>query len=195
MNNNTLLIVKAVCAILVGVLLIASPGTYTLLMVRIIGGVILVAGLVPVAGFWFPSPSSVGRPPLPVFGVGTILLGIMLILVPQVFVRALMYVLALLFLMCGVQQFVGQVSARGSRPLRWWPLFLSVALVALGIFVLANPMQSASVPFFLLGVGSIVYGGNELRRVLGHISSHRGDDQEGEYVDYEEVTDDDTMRR
>ncbi len=195
MNNNTLLMVKAVCAVLVGVLLVASPGAYTLLMVQIIGGVILVAGLVPVAGFWFPSPSMAGRPPLPVMGVGTVLLGIMLILVPQVFVRALMYVLSLLFLMCGVRQFVRQVSARGSRPLRWWPLLLSVALVALGIFVLANPMQSASVPFFLLGLGCIVYGANELLRVLRRISSHHGSGQEGEYVDYEEVTDDDTMRR
>ena len=51
MNRNAWLIFKAVCAVVVGVLLIANPESYTTLMVRIIGGVFLLSGLMPLVGF------------------------------------------------------------------------------------------------------------------------------------------------
>ena len=50
MSRNVILIVKSICAIAVGVLLLASPELYTTLMVQIIGGIFLVAGIAPVVG-------------------------------------------------------------------------------------------------------------------------------------------------
>lgn len=195
MYRYVLLIVKSVCAVLAGALLIADPQAYITLMVQIIGGVFLLAGLVPVISFWFPSAAGPIRPFFPVVGAGSALLGMMLILVPGVFIRALMYVLAVLFLLGGVQQLASQLGARGVVPVRWWMVVMSLALVVLGVFVLANPMRTASVPFFLLGIGCIYYGVTELlrgirRAVYEHRASHRG-----EYVDYEEVPDGDTMRK
>lgn len=195
MSSNTLLVVKAACAILVGALLIASPGDYTKLMAQIIGGVILVTGLVPMVGFWFPAPSGPTRLVFPVAGVGCVLLGLMLILYPGTFVRALMYMLAVLFLVGGVHQLVSQLSVRGMLPMRWGSLLLSLALVLLGVIILVYPMRSASVPFFLLGLGCIAYGAVELRRLLGRILGGRGSRHEDEYVDYEEIIDEDTIRK
>lgn len=195
MNANTLLILRAACAIIVGALLIASPEAYTILMVQVIGGIFLLSGLVPVVGFWFPSSAGSMRPVFPVVGTGSILLGILLMVFPDVFVRALMYVLAVLFILGGVQQLVAQISARSLVPMRWWTILLSVAVVALGISILVKPMQSASVPFFLLGIGSICYGLTELLRALRRAAYEHKAGRKGEYVDYEEVTDEDTMRR
>ncbi|MGN0233962.1 MAG: HdeD family acid-resistance protein [Bacteroidaceae bacterium] len=195
MNRNVLLIVRAVCAIAVGVLLMASPELYTTLMVQIIGGIFLVSGIVPLAGFWFPSSAGRMRPVFPVVGVGSILLGMLLLLIPDVFVRALMYVLAIFFLVGGLQQLMSQMSARKYVPMRWWTVLMSLMLVALGVFVLANPMKTASVPFLLLGIGCVYYGVTELARAILRIVYERRNDHHDEYVDYEEVTDDDTMRR
>ncbi len=195
MNANTLLILRAACAIIVGALLLASPEAYTILMVQVIGGIFLLSGLVPVVGFWFPSSAGSMRPVFPVVGTGSILLGILLMVFPDVFVRALMYVLAVLFILGGVQQLVAQIGARSMVPMRWWTVLLSVAVVALGIFILVKPLQSASVPFFLLGIGSICYGLTELLRAFRRIAYEHKASRKGEYVDYEEVTDEDTMRR
>ena len=186
---------KAACFILVGVLLIASPQAYTILMVQVIGGIFLVSGLVPVVGFWFPSKAGVMRPVFPVVGTGSVLLGLLLLLFPSAFVRALMYVLATVFILGGVQQFISQIGTRGMVPVRWWTLLVSVGIIMLGIYILAHPMRTASVPFFLLGLGCIVYGATEVLRGIRRISYERKAGHEGEYVDYEEVVDDDTMRR
>ena len=72
MSRNVILIVKAICAIAVGVLLLASPELYTTLMVQIIGGIFLVAGIAPVVGYWFPSSAGAMRPVFPVVGGGRI---------------------------------------------------------------------------------------------------------------------------
>lgn len=195
MYKNVLLIVKAVCAIAVGVLFMARPELYTTLMVQIIGGIFIVAGLAPLVGFWFPTHAGTMRPVFPVVGVGSILLGLMLVLIPDLFLRALMYLMAIIFLVGGFQQLTTQLSARRYVPVRWWSVTLSLMLIALGVFVLAKPLKSASVPFFLLGIGCIVYGLTELVRAISRIVYERRNDHHDEYVDYEEVTDDDTMRR
>ena len=70
MYRYVLLIVKSVCAVLAGALLIADPQAYITLMVQIIGGVFLLAGLVPVISFWFPSAAgTIGGLIMSVIGV------------------------------------------------------------------------------------------------------------------------------
>ena len=184
MNRNAWLIFKAVCAVVVGVLLIANPESYTTLMVRIIGGVFLLSGLMPLVGFWFP-----------VVGTGSMLLGLLLMLFPDTFVRWFMYVLAFLFLLGGCHQLLSQINARRMVPVRWWSVVLSLVLIALGVIILVNPMESASVPFFLMGLGCVCYGVTDLLRVARRMMYERQVSHRDEYVDYEEVTDDDTMRR
>lgn len=195
MNRNAWLIFKAVCAVVVGVLLIANPESYTTLMVRIIGGVFLLSGLMPLVGFWFPSKAGAMRPVFPVVGTGSMLLGLLLMLFPDTFVRWFMYVLAFLFLLGGCHQLLSQINARRMVPVRWWSVVLSLVLVALGIIILVNPMESASVPFFLMGLGCVCYGVTDLLRVARRMMYERRVSHGDEYVDYEEVTDDDTMRR
>ena len=195
MSRNVILIVKAICAIAVGVLLLASPELYTTLMVQIIGGIFLVAGIAPVVGYWFPSSAGAMRPVFPVVGVGSILLGILLILIPDMFLRALMYLMAVIFLAGGFHQLLSQISNRRYVPVRWWGVLMSLILIALGVLVLVNPLKTASIPFFLLGLGSIIYGVTELTRAILRMVYEHKDRRQGEYVDYEEVTDDDTMRK
>ena len=106
-----------------------------------------------------------------------------------------MYVLAFLFLLGGCHQLLSQINARRMVPVRWWSVVLSLALIALGVIILVNPMESASVPFFLMGLGCVCYGVTDLLRVARRMMYERQVSHRDEYVDYEEVTDDDTMRR
>ena len=80
-------------------------------------------------------------------------------------------------------------------PVRWWGVLMSLILIALGVLVLVNPLKTASIPFFLLGLGSIIYGVTELTMAILRMVYEHKDRRQGEYVDYEEVTDDDTMRK
>ena len=194
------MIVKAICAIAVGVFvgfflpagLENSPRVHKGFDLY---NAAVPVGIAPVVGYWFPSSAGAMRPVFPVVGVGSILLGILLILIPDMFLRALMYLMAVIFLAGGFHQLSSQISNRRYVPVRWWGVLMSLILIALGVLVLVNPLKTASIPFFLLGLGSIIYGVTELTRAILRMVYEHKDRRQGEYVDYEEVTDDDTMRK
>ena len=53
------------------------------------------------------------------------------------------------------------------------------------MYVLLSPLESASLPFTLLGAGCLVYSSSELFRLLRFFYYERQKNKE--YVDYEEI--------
>ncbi|MCD8318591.1 MAG: DUF308 domain-containing protein, partial [Paraprevotella sp.] len=47
-------------------------------------------------------------------------------------------------------------------PFRWYVLFAALLVIALGVFAIFNPLESASLPFVFLGITFILYGIAEL---------------------------------
>jgi len=175
----TISIFRAVCALLVGFLLVGNPETMSPLLVQIIGGLFVVSGIISLVSHYVAiykfrravskaeadgvtvigvQPSS---PVTPFVALGSVALGALLILFPASFLAMLMYVLGLLLVLFGVAQGVALISIRKIAPLGWSLLLLPVLLVAAGIFVVARPMEVASVPFVVLGIAFILYGVSE----------------------------------
>ncbi len=198
MSHYVTLILKCLCSILIGAMLMWRPESMTTVTVQIIGGLFLISGLVPTISFFFPQTSgNVIRPFFPVVGIGSVLLGILLVLMPTVFVTALMFMLGGLLILAGLQQILSQISNRRIAPISWWMLILPIGLLALGIFIVASPMASASMPFVLLGAGCVYYGVTELIRGIRLMTFARRQKQEkeAEYVDFEVVNPEDTQNR
>lgn len=94
----------------------------------------------------------------PFMGLGSLLFGLWLLIMPGFFVRILMYVLGAMLVLAGLNMLAGLVNARRLMPVAWGFYVVPVLILAAGIVVLFNPFQTAELPFIVLGVTSIVYG-------------------------------------
>ena len=148
-------IFRAVCALLVGILLVSNPERMTGLLVQVIGGLFLLSGLVSLVSYAMIclSDKSGMRPAFPL---------IFLIFFPALFVTYLMYVFGFLMVVGGVNQIWNLFRLRRLIPFRWYVLLAALVITGMGVFVLFKPMESAALPFILLGVNFILFGIAEL---------------------------------
>ena len=91
-----------------------------------------------------------------------LLFGVFLGFFPGLFITYLMYIFGFLMVVAGINQLWNMFRLRRLIPFRWYVLFFTLLITALGVFVLFNPLESASVPFILLGVSFMLYGVSEL---------------------------------
>ena len=152
-------IFRAVCALLVGILLVSNPERMTGLLVQVIGSLFLLSGLVSLVSYAMIclSDKSGMRPAFPLVGLGSLLFGIFLIFFPALFVTYLMYVFGFLMVVGGVNQIWNLFRLRRLIPFRWYVLLAALVIAGMGVFVLLKPMASASMPFLLLRVTFMLY--------------------------------------
>ena len=152
-------ILRALCALLVGFLLISNPTDMTVLIVQIIGGLFALSGLIAIVGYFTSRAKSSGfRPVFPVVGIGSLAFGVCLFVWPSQFVSILMYVLGGLLTIIGTWQIYNLIGNRKFAPITWSLFVLPLMIVAAGVFVIINPIEGASIPFIILGSAFIVYG-------------------------------------
>ncbi len=173
-------IFRAICAIIIGVLLIKYPKEGVNWLTMAIGGLFLLSGIIALIAYWHAKKHageytitdqqgrviSGNQPTFPIVGAGSVILGLVLTLSPGVFINGLMYMLAAVLILGGVTQLMNLVAARklGSIPFAYW---VSPSLILLtGLFVVFKPMETAELPLLILGWCSILYGFIELINAL-----------------------------
>lgn len=166
---------RAVCAIVTGALLISNPDNTVVWITIAIGVMFLISGVISCATYLNARRSLTGaelydsegrlimssRPPFPIVGIGSILLGLILAIVPDMFVTSLMYVLGALIILAAISQFMTLVGARKMfRVPLWFWLAPSVILIT-GLFVVIKPMETAALPLLIIGWCLLFYGATE----------------------------------
>ena len=172
-------IFRSLCALLVGFLLVSNPTDMTVVLVQVIGGLFILSGVLAFIGYFNTKRQlrqvaqlaaeqgavvDEGAPLLPMFpvvGLGSVLLGVMLLVWPAQFVSILMYVLGGLLVLIGIAQISALIRYRQVAPTSWTSYILPLAIIAAGIFVIAKPLEAASIPFTILGIAYIAYGVSE----------------------------------
>ena len=168
-------IFRAVCAIIVGVLLIQYREQTVTWITIAIGVLFFLSGVISLASYWAAKRNaekmqgqilsdSNGKPIMgmmpkfPLVSVGSLILGLLLALMPQVFIAWLAFILIL----GALTQFVNLASAAkmGRVGILFW-LFPSVLLL-LGLLTIINPSAIASAPLLIIGWGMLIYGVVEL---------------------------------
>ena len=126
--------------------------------------------------------------------VGSLILGLLLALMPQVFIAWLMFILAFILILGALTQFVNLASAAkmGRVGILFW-LFPS-ALLLLGLLAIIKPSAIASAPLFIIGWGMLIYGVVELLNAFKvsnnkriWLKNQQKLDSKETYVDVEEV--------
>lgn len=187
-------IFRAVCAIVIGALIIKYPDQGVTWLTMAIGGLFLLSGIIALLAFWqakrhaneYIITDQEGRvisgtqPTFPIVGLGSVILGLVLILTPNAFINGLMYMLAAVLILGGITQLMSLLSARrlGSIPFGFWVCPSLILLT--GLFVVFKPMESAELPLLILGWCSILYGVIELINTLKIYNIRKATDRQGE---------------
>lgn len=204
-------IFRAVCAIIVGVLLIQYREQTVTWITIAIGVLFFLSGVISLASYWAAKRNaekmqgqilsdSNGKPIMgmmpkfPLVSVGSLILGLLLTLMPQVFIAWLMFILAFILILGALTQFVNLASAAkmGRVGILFW-LFPSVLLL-LGLLTIIKPSAIASAPLLIIGWGMLIYGVVELLNAFKisnnkriWLKNQQKLDSKETYVDVEEV--------
>ena len=192
---------RAISAIAIGCLLIKYPDNTVTWITVAIGILFLLSGLISLIVYVharknvseFKIMDSEGhviageKPTFPIVGVGSLILGAMLALTPNVFITALMYIIGGILILGAINQFMNLVNARkyGKVSFGFW-VFPSVVLL-IGLYVIIKPMAPASMAMLILGWCSLLYGVTELVNSLKFHADKRKFSQAQEVPVAEEI--------
>ena len=104
-------ILRSVCSLVIGVLLVVWPEAAMIYLVITIGVLFLIPGLISLWGY-FAHRTGEARQMFPVVALGSALFGLWLMIMPKFFVSILMYILGAFLVLAGIQLLSGLVSAR-----------------------------------------------------------------------------------
>ncbi len=187
---------RALCAIIVGVLLIQYREQTVTWITIAIGVLFFLSGVISIVTYFSAKRNAdkvplvydangkqiTGlRPNFPIVGVGSLILGLILALMPNTFVTSLMFFLSAILILGALSQFFNLASARkmGKVGIVYW-IFPSVILLV-GLLAVIKPTAIASAPLFVIGWAMLVYGVVECINAL-KISNNRRKWQKAEEI-------------
>lgn len=149
------MLLSVVLTLLLGVILTVSPGMAARTLLRIIGWVLVVAGVVSILSSWLSRGRPVGQGNL-VLGLIQLASGLVLLTKPDLLVSLCGVVLGLLLVLHGA----GDIqSAREAKALGFdWKFTLAVGVVKLlmGAMVILAPFSTAALVIRVAGICLIV---------------------------------------
>lgn len=166
-------IFRAVCAIIVGILLLEYGGQTLQWLTIVIGGIFFATGLISFIVYHYTKKRfesaqelfdqdgnkvSSTVPAFPIVGVGSMILGAILIFLPAEFVKGIVVVLAIILILGAINQLVnlGRATKFSSVPILFW-LFPLVTF-GIGVFVLFRTGEAIDLVMQLIGWCMIFYG-------------------------------------
>lgn len=149
-------VIKGICAVIMGVLLVTWPEAAILYLVIALGVMFFIPGAVAVLNYLLKGRQMGAM--FPIVSIGSLLFGLWLMISPAFFVGILMYVLGAVLVFAGISQIMQLLKARGWTQVAYGYYVMPALILIAGLVVLLNPFAAATVPFIILGVSSIVYG-------------------------------------
>ena len=171
---------RAVSAIIIGVLLIMYPDNTVKGITVAIGVLFLLSGVLSCLSYVqagrhvseYKIYDADGRlvageqPTFPIVGIGSIILGLILALMPTAFDKALMYIIGILLALGAISQFMALLTGRRYGQVGLWMWIFPSLILLTGLYVMLKPMAPLNMAMTILGWGTVVYGVVELVNTL-----------------------------
>lgn len=167
-------IFRAICAIIVGALLVKYREQTVTWITIVIGIIFFISGVISCIAYFSAKRKSSGddldiydangnlivqsKPSFPIVGLGSLILGAILALWPNTFVNGLIYVLGAILILGAINQLFNLTAATrfAHIGLVWW--IVPALILILGIVSIIKPSAIASAPLLIIGWCMIVYG-------------------------------------
>lgn len=164
------LVVRSLCTILIGVLMIVLREAFMPVIVQFIGAAFIVSGVISLFNVYVLYKRGLSKGfdvfVLVTVGVAALFLGAWLLLSPAFFLSLLMLVLGVLLLAMGGYQLVTLLAMQRRLHLSFYRYVVPLLLLAMGVVVVVNPFEAAAVPFLVVGVGAVLAGVSDLVNTL-----------------------------
>lgn len=162
---------RIIVTAIVGILLIEYREAAVEKITIAIGILFLLSGIISIAAYIGASKHSSdtqlfdaeGRqllgtaPAFPVVGIGSVILGIILMVMPGTFITGLMYCFAAILILGAVGQFFTLVMARKFARIGFYYWIMPILLFLVGLMCIVHPQTIASAPLFFIGWCLLVY--------------------------------------
>lgn len=173
-------LLRALCAIAVGALLVKYREQTVEWITIAIGVLFFVSGVFSCATYFVARGKksdievydaddrklTVTRPVFPIVGLGSLILGIILTIMPMAFVSYLMYLLAAILILGAVSQFVNLIAASRIAHIGLYFWVMPALTLLVGLIAIISPTSIASAPLFVIGWTMIVYGVVEMLNAI-----------------------------
>lgn len=165
-------IFRSLCAIIVGALVVLYRDKALIGITIAIGALFFVSGIISLATYYSARRHAsdvevydaegnlivTTKPSFPVVGVGSLVLGAILALMPGTFVDWLMYVLAAILILGAISQYVALAGASRFGHVGWFFWTMPTIILLIAIWAIVSPKSLAEAPLFVIGWCMIVYG-------------------------------------
>ena len=168
--------IRAIIVLVTGFLLVKYREETMTWMTITVGILFLLSGLVSCIAYYFEKEKvakktakaeqqegqqeeeNLKSPSFPIAGIGSIVLGIILAVMPNTFITWVVYILAALLILGAVNQFMNLARSRqyARVPVYMW-LFPTIIL-AIAILLISKPIETAQLPLLVLGWAFMYYG-------------------------------------
>lgn len=159
-------VVRSIATIIIGVLLVMQREAILPIIVQCIGAAFILPGLIALVSYLLAkrnaSEQQGNATVVLLTSVGSVVFGLWLLLSPAFFVGILMMLLGVLVSLLGLYQIFTLILARRFSSIPTAMYIMPLTLIVLGLAVLVNPFDAASIPFILLGVGAVIGGLSDL---------------------------------
>ncbi len=98
----------------------------------------------------------------PLSGIGSVILGLLLVCLPSTFATVFMFLLGFILVVAAVGQFVTLAAARQFGRIAPVSFLFPVLILIVGIVILFDPFSSAESVFILFGITAVFYGVTDL---------------------------------
>ena len=156
-TNYKSVVYRAVLSIILGVVLVSWPGAALKYIIMLIGLIFLLTGLI---SYVMTNREREVRSRYfdPFSGIGSLILGLLLLCLPSSFLSIFMFVFGFILVVAAIGQFVTLAAARQFGPVSFVSYLFPVLIFVAGIVILFDPFRSAEGVVILFGVTSIFYG-------------------------------------
>lgn len=165
-------IFRALCAIVVGALLVQYREQTVKWLTVSIGVLFFVSGVFSCITYFMARAKKDDvkvfdadgkqltglRPVFPIVGLGSLILGLILALMPETFMRSLSYILAAILILGAVGQFFTLVNASRMARIGVYFWIMPTLTLLIGLVAILSPSTIATAPLFVIGWAMMVYG-------------------------------------
>lgn len=156
-------LIRILCSLVIGLVLVLWPDAAANYIVITVGVLFLVPGLISLIGYFAGKPRKAGLAHrFPIEGVGSLLFGLWLVIMPDFFADVLMFLLGFILMLGGVQQIASLSMARRFMRVPGGYYVVPVLILLAGLVSLFNPTGVRNTVFIIIGVSSILYALSEL---------------------------------
>ncbi len=151
-------LVTSIILLVVGLLLLFKSDDTIIALSYIIAGILLVLGIIAVINFFRESSMNPFNDLNIVYGIVTIILGILIISNPMAIATVIPFVVGLVILISSSIKLAYSIELKDNEDEVWKPTLIMAAISSLcGILILFNPFKTSVIVFKIIGIFIIVY--------------------------------------